>query len=371
MLHAKASRRPDAEGAALEAGRHPGVVELVDVRAGTVRTRLVEGARPLADAGPLTADEIAGVLAAVAATLADLHGRGIVHGGVEAGHVLLRPAGPPVLCSLGRGGQPADDVAALGRLAGALLAGARPARGRPHPGPLLAPPAEPELAGLLAAATDPEPARRPSAAELAAAVHQRIPTARLPLPPGGPVRLLGPGRRRSPVPEPAAPSLGSDGRRWVVAAVVAVVVAVAAAVPGLRSRGRPAAALAALPPPAPPPTTAPPTPVRVWPADPLDFHDGVLTVEGHRYAVGRPGDVAVAADWGCAGRPTLALLRPATGQVFAFDGWPGAGADQPGRPVATVAGAVGLRRADVDGDGCADLEADRPGSPPVPVAVRP
>ncbi|MGI8685897.1 MAG: hypothetical protein ACR2MO_12575, partial [Acidimicrobiales bacterium] len=119
----KRGERVEAEAAALAAAHHPGVVELVDAAAGVLRTTHLPDARPLADAGPLTADEVAGVVAAVATTLADLHERGVVHGGLDGGHVLVAADGRPVLCSLGRAGSPADDVLALGTLATALLAG--------------------------------------------------------------------------------------------------------------------------------------------------------------------------------------------------------------------------------------------------------
>ena len=110
---------------------------------------------------------------------------------------------------------------------------------------------------------------------------------------------------------------------------------------------------------------------RVWPAPPVAFEDGVLQVDDLRYAVGEPGDAVVAGDWACTGERTAALLRPATGEVFAFDGWASEGADVTARPVGVVEGASGLRVADTDGDGCDDLEVERPGRPPVPLRVRP
>ena len=66
------------EAAALRAAAHPGVVELVDAADGVVRTRLVKG-RSLGDTRPLTAEEVAGVTAAVATTLADLHDLSLIH----------------------------------------------------------------------------------------------------------------------------------------------------------------------------------------------------------------------------------------------------------------------------------------------------
>jgi serine/threonine protein kinase len=205
MMFVKHGPRVAEEAAALRAVRHPGVVELVDVVDGALRTARVDG-RSLADLPPLRPDEVAGVAAAVATTLADLHEMGVVHGGIEAAHVLVGADGRIVLCSLGRPAEAADDVAALGLLVTGLLEASAPGPGASKPGrsrrrdrgparlgALLAPPAAPELAALAARAAHPDPARRPSAWQVAAFVHQRIPTARLPVvPTGGPALDLPP-----------------------------------------------------------------------------------------------------------------------------------------------------------------------------------
>ena len=424
MHFVKHGPRVGEESAALAPVRHPGVVELVDVVDGALRTRRVDG-RSLDQLGPLDPDEVAGVAAAVATTLADLHDAGVVHGGIEASHVLVGGDGRIVLCSLGRGGQPADDVAALGHLMAALLAGPAPpgAAGRPERrwgrprlaafapllrrarrpvrlGSLLAPPAAPELAFLVAQATDGDPARRPTARQVAAAIAERVPGARLPsVPPGGPALPL-------VAPAPHAPRRAMAGglARGVALAAVAVVVSTvvggavvvawlwlaqdtAGAPPDRRAHLRRPAATAPTtaarapdddPAPAPEPsssggTAATEVPVaeRVWPAPPVDFADGVLTVGGARYAVGEPGDAVVAGDWACRGERTLALLRRSTGQVFAFDGWADEDTEVEGRPVQRVEGAAGLRVTDHDGDGCDDLEVERPGLPAVPLDVGP
>lgn len=465
MLFEKRGDRVGAEAAALAAARHPGVVELadVDVDAGVLRTQRLEGARPLAEAGPLTAAEIAGVLASVAATLADLHDRGVVHGGIDAGHVLLAADGRPVLCSFGREGDRPGDVAAMGRLVARLLASARPddqrrpgrgllatgcwgrqgARGgagrrpgwaglrqwwrwrgvaspgavtsaageggarRPlvgtgsgvgglrlrrtrRLGPMLAPPAAAVLAELAAKAVAADPDDRPTAQALATAVRDGVPTARWPAPAARAVlplclpRPAGTGtrwhRRSGRRPRPSTPR-GVRPAGIVMAAVAgnvalaAVIVVLTRALadhggasspppgdaPATRKDGRPPGPGAT--------TTSGPVAVRVWPPEPLDFHDGVLSLDGVRYAVGRPGDAAVAGDWACTGRRTLALLRPATGEVFAFDGWPAGDEELVARLLGTVAGARGLRALDADGDGCDDLEVERPDGPPVVVEV--
>jgi hypothetical protein len=50
----------------------------------------------------------------------------------------------------------------------------------------------------------------------------------------------------------------------------------------------------------------------------------------------------VIGDFGCRGVPVPALLRPETGEVWVFTGWPATGA-QAGRPLGTVAGATTAR----------------------------
>jgi len=227
-VHRKVSKsaaggeRIRAEAELLAAARHPGLVELVGVEGSTERpalvTVLVDGPT-LASPMALTVEEVAGVVGAVAATLADLHELGIVHGAVLPEHVLLGSDGRPVLCGFGSAGRvgedderhPATDVAALGRLLRRLATGpdARPLR------------------RLAEAATADDPAARPSAGELAAGLAEAVPGARLPVPRTGGARGLDPasdlralvagargGRRRRPPQaveaQPRSLLLGSD-----------------------------------------------------------------------------------------------------------------------------------------------------------------
>ncbi|HZQ28691.1 MAG TPA: hypothetical protein VFA94_13425 [Acidimicrobiales bacterium] len=83
----------------------------------------------------------------------------------------------------------------------------------------------------------------------------------------------------------------------------------------------------------------------------------MLTTGTSRFTVGQRDDVVIAGDWACSGTATPALLRPATGEVYVFPSWPGAGQRVAGRLVATVAGAVGLRPSRVTTDRCAHLSA--------------
>src|SRR5688572_22047775 len=108
---AEEAARLKREAALLEAARHPGVVDLVGVDGTGVGSMLltahVEGPT-LAAVGPLPLEEAAGLLAALASTLADLHELGLVHGAVCPEHVIVGPGGRPVLCGLAYGGRVAS-----------------------------------------------------------------------------------------------------------------------------------------------------------------------------------------------------------------------------------------------------------------------
>jgi hypothetical protein len=140
-----------------------------------------------------TVNGIAGLGAAVAGTLADLHALGIVHGRIDSGHILIGDDGRPRLCGLSHPGDaaPADDVAALGDVLEDLLARAPAGRRRRPRG---ASGATRALRQVIGRATDPIPTRRPSPAGLADAILAAVPAADLPAPAGS-SRLPQPGPR--------------------------------------------------------------------------------------------------------------------------------------------------------------------------------
>ncbi|MFP3902399.1 MAG: hypothetical protein ACLFXM_16200, partial [Acidimicrobiia bacterium] len=115
----------------LRRASHPGVVTLLDVATtdsgAELRTRYA--GEPL-DRWHGSLASVAGLGAAVAATLADLHGLGVVHGRIDASHILVGAGGRPRLCGMsGRdGAEPADDVGALAAVLDDLAAAARPSR---------------------------------------------------------------------------------------------------------------------------------------------------------------------------------------------------------------------------------------------------
>jgi hypothetical protein len=189
---------------------HPGVVELVDGEDddATVRTRWV-GARTVADLPrPLDPPRAAGMVLAVAATIADLHAAGVVHGNLDPTHVLLDPYGRPVLCGFGEARRldaadpprPSTDVAGLGALLATLLAPADedPAADAPPVPRLRRRRSVPERALLAVArhATVDDPAGRPGLRAFTDAVHKAAPDARLAT--GGPPRPEAPAASTTP-----------------------------------------------------------------------------------------------------------------------------------------------------------------------------
>ena len=337
------------EATVLEAARHPGVVEVTAEADGRLELRFV-GTRTLADLRPRV-EQAASVAAALAATVADLHAIGVRHGRITPSRVVLDSSGRPVICGFGAaalrgepGPSPADDVAGVGVVLRSLVGtdaelepipDRRLGRHRPWPGALRR-----GLLTLADQATADDPARRPSARALAAAIAELVPS-----PPE-------PGARRSrPVPPRA------------LAAVAAGVIVVVAAAISL-DRGSPLDAAPAQPVEPGPPLRAIECPPVVGAAfdhdgdgcpSPGVIADGVIEVGGVRYGVGREGDVLAVGDWDCDGTDTVAAVRPATGEVFVFDDWAQPSDQLVVSATTTVTGAVDAEATDPDGDGCADL----------------
>ena len=365
---------------------------------------LYVGPRTLADASDLPPGRLLAVLASVAHTLADAHDRGVSHGRIEAGHVLLAEPDGAVLCGWSEAGirqavnrlarpdqepdapspatdgpQPAHgqpsahrfdppaDVAAVGELALQAAQHSRAANGRFRT----------QLSAVATAARHPDPAVRPPMRELARILDVHADPAL---------------RSDRSTPSSASPW---RTRRLAIAAAAATASAVVTVVlfaPG----GRSDTSRAPVEPPSSDPTTdltpaSPPgasatsttTPQRVaestvtTDAAPVDrpcpaTHEELalaglpatcsLTVSINaeqmavgelRYALGDPGDRAGLVDPTCSGRLTPALVQTASGRVYLYDEW--AGAEQPstGRFIGQVAGAVGF--ADPLGGACGNI----------------
>ncbi len=357
------------EAAVLGEHRQPGVVELVeliDTDDETVVVTRCVGGGSLADAGPMSVAEIAGVVAATAETVADLHRSGLVHGQLDPSHVLLAPNGRPVLCSFGqagppgtplldtvsadepwldpaarRGGErsPASDVYVLGAIVRALLERSR-SSSTSRLSELVGAEARARrrLGRIAAAATRADPRLRPSARAMATALASAVSAPELPADAGRSTGDARPWRTRPTRPAPAE-------RRRSGCAVAVVGVAGVAAVAGWWLTSRPAespaptpAARVSDPTPIPSPSPCEPGPDTVC-ADRVEIRSGVVDTGEVRFAVGDPGDLVVVGDWDCDGDATAALLRPATGEVFVFDRWARPGEDLAVRPVARLEGA--------------------------------
>ena len=114
LVARKRSRDPaDADRLAheadvLTAAQHPGVVELVaGERDGTGLTLVTGfvGTHSLDTLGRISVERAAGLIAALAETVADLHDLGIVHGRIDPSHVIIGAGGRPVLCGFAGGGR--------------------------------------------------------------------------------------------------------------------------------------------------------------------------------------------------------------------------------------------------------------------------
>jgi serine/threonine protein kinase len=336
-------RRLRAEAAALRRAAHPHVVRLgalLDLDDHTeLHTELVDG-RSLLDDAPRDGVAALELAATLAATVADLHEIGVVHGRLSPDHVLVRSDGRPVLCGFAEAGvrDPAADVVALAT-AFELLAAAVP-RGRSRRD-------DRAVSCLIAAAEHTRTATPPpTAADLVRLLRSpKVSTRRAP-------RGHGPGSaRRRRVALISIAALAAIGMTGLVATAV------------LRSfGGRGSPVLAAVTTTAPP-TTAPPPSTHAPTTHPPTTHApsapeaaAQFRVHGATYAAGREGDVVVVGDWDCDGTMGAALLQPDDGDVYVFDRLAQPDTPVTGRLVATVEGAVSLEPFEQT-DGCTSLAA--------------
>lgn len=181
--------RLSREATMLARCRHPGVVDLLGVDERAIRLR--HAGTALGRLGPFPPDQAAGIVCAVADVVHALHRLGVVHGDIEAAHVLLDERGRPRLCGFGQASEhtedsAADDVAAMGRLLASLLkAGGGLPWARPPGGVRGASrqrQARKELDGIVAQATRERREQRLTARQLSKAVHAAVPGCSLPEP---------------------------------------------------------------------------------------------------------------------------------------------------------------------------------------------
>ena len=324
------------EAAALDAAAGAGCVELRDlVEEADGGARLVTawvGGGSLATALPPGPARARALATGLARSLAELHGRGVVHGAVAPEHVLLE-GDRPVLCGLGgarlpgdaSGPSPDDDVVALLALVDALVGdahGALPDR----------------LRAVVAAGSGGG----------AAAVADRL--GAVEPDPQPPRREL---RPRRPVPERRSPPV-----RGLVVTSAGALALLAVAVATWRAGD------GSVPPPAPPTTTAAPA-CAAAPRSAADLDGdgcpeavavagGVITAGDRRWRVGETEDLIAVGDWDCDGRATAAVVRPTTGEAWVYDGWATAARPVTARPGPGAPGATAVRA--VAGGDCARLE---------------
>ncbi|MGQ0433630.1 MAG: hypothetical protein ACT452_14615 [Microthrixaceae bacterium] len=338
-----------AIGERLAAAAHPGVVEVVRSTGDSDwwELRLAFAGQPVDRLGRLTVEQVAGVAAAVTTTLADLHAVGVVHGRVEASHVLVGPHGRPVLCGFAPVDDPAvgppDDVAGVGALIVALLG--VDAELEPIPDHRWRRRAQwtgwARRSLLLVAdqACAEPPTRRPTAARLAAAIAEAVPGATLlpesadpqptavPMPSSDPFDSLRPQHDEPPARTRRLPGL-------VAAMVLVLALGLGAArlaptilaAPSVTTISQPTTTTISEP-----TTTSSTAPRRSGcaSAPPTAGCRGEIGVSGTlvavgelRYEVGQPGDQVAVGDWDGDGLRTAAVLRPATGAVFVFSSGP-------------------------------------------------
>ena len=331
-------------------------------------------------------DQAGMTVAKLASTVADLHQLGLVHGRIDPSHVLLGPAGRPVLCGFTGGGAegdiPPEGPGAIAEFRDPLA----------HVGAPLSTTTDVYALGtllrVLAIGEEPTPSRSPnggspSSAAVLGTATCAVPFSRWPINARTRSRCGGPQRDGSrPTskrcchtwPQRGCAAGDTDAvaagprpptaRRLTLGAAAVGLVLVFWGVASTRSNDTTAAT------PSPPISSAAPsvessTEPKVAPSTSPTKHtsdvtlvgDRIVSVDGHQFAVGDPGDRVVLGDWNCDGEPTAALARPSTGSVYVFDRWPVVGVEATAEPITTVIGAVDVR-AEERGD-CTALFAVR------------
>jgi hypothetical protein len=263
-----------------------GAVEIRSVTddGGSVEVVLAYAGR--SPAASMAGGELARVGAALAADLADLHARGLVHGAITRDHVLVDADGAVRVCGFGddRGATAADDVFSLGGLLRELLdvedstAAATSVRG---------------VAGRCCVT---DPAARPSMAAVAASLAS------------------GHGERRTIA---SAARVQERSRRPVflaLAIAASAVIAIAGVAWTRPSRAQtPRASTTAMS--HTTTTTSNVHATRVWPA----ARPHVLVADG-RWEFGTDDDLQLLGDWDCSGSATPGLLQP-DGDLYVIDEW--------------------------------------------------
>lgn len=386
------------EAAMLERVQIPGVISLVeysDDDPPTLRTRF-GGSRTLAATPQMDLPRCAGLVAALASTVADLHGRGVAHRRLTADHVLVAPDGRPVICGFGGASteptQQIDDVRSLGMLLTELV---RPlADEAPIPAQRL---------GRRSGWSGYQRRALLNLADQAASEHSTLTAAAL----ARSILATAPDATLTDASESDAPSPTRRrfehrlARAAAIAAAVLVAVGGVIAMLGSDDAGREDAGGAVLPASAAPTsttttsadTTEPPAPPADEPEEPdepavaegpgeravadhpalgcganseedsttaagrdcdvtVSVRHGILTVDDLQFEVGADPAAVAIGDFRCVGAADPALLDVETGEVFLFDDWADRRSDVTATAVQQIEGARRLLAEPVGPRGC-------------------
>ncbi len=337
----------------LTAMAHPGLVRLIATEGGDLPEALVFGLVEGSDLSRVDIEDptvLAGIGAAVATALADIHDLGVVHSAITPAHVLIDEAGRPVLCGFGSSGRPAtparmaelarEDTAALAGMLLSRLPSSADARVR---------------FALRVAAGQRGRSRRANARWLASQLVRRVPGARLAEPGSRSESLVD--THRLDVLNPVDTARRRQRGLASVLVVGVLAMGVGLAIIGLRAGGsspHPSAASAECP-------------LVDYFCRPVGWPGGIITTAQGRFRVAAPpGSIVVLGRWTCSGQALPAVAERSSGDVWLFDSWPGPGQSRTARLVARVRSMSNLAVIPTEA-GCDLLRITRTGAGPLTV----
>jgi tRNA A-37 threonylcarbamoyl transferase component Bud32 len=352
------------EASVLVAAAHPGIVRLIGTDGGDPPTSLVlrrVGGQTFGETAIESLEVLAGIGAALATTVADLHDLGFVHRSISPSHILVDDEGRPVLCGFGSAGcaeSPSqlvelrrEDVRALAQVLLDRLSSSANGRVR---------------AVLALAAGTRIRSRRCDARWLARQLVQTVPASRL-SPPCSPADPSLPVERELQQVLRRPRSLIWRGSRWcpkvVMAAIlgVAAVVVAALAPGGAGGSGGDARGQSSVP-----------CPAVDQGCGPLARPGGTITTSAGRFRLSTAARSAfvVVGRWDCLSEGLPAEVDVATGDVWVFGSWPGPGRSETAHLLTRVQAASGLQVIPTR-TGCDLLRIQRSDGPGITINPRP
>jgi tRNA A-37 threonylcarbamoyl transferase component Bud32 len=356
------------EASVLAAAAHPGIVRLIGTAGGDPPTSLVlrrVRGQTFGETAIESLEVLAGIGAALATTVADLHDLGFVHRSISPSHILVDDEGRPVLCGFGSAGcaeSPSqlfelrrEDVRALAQVLLGRLSSSANGRVR---------------AVLALAAGTRIRSRRCDARWLARQLVRRVPTSRLspPCSPADPSHPVDP--ELQPLPSrPRSRILWRSrwGPKIGIAAIVGAVIGVAALVGAPLVTGRAGRASGDAR-----GQSSVPCPAVDQGCGPVARPGGVITTSAGRFRLSTPAGSAfvVVGRWDCSPEGLPAEMDVATGDVWVFRSWPGPGRSETARLLTRVQAASGLQVLPTRA-GCDLLRIQRSDRPGIIINPRP